>query len=1525
MNKLNKIKYILTILIIIASTLVFMQPIANAEPVGSQVHFDGFGWGSTNLRYSNKFYCDRYGASHTTGTWQAVSNFELRSDDNDWGNRQRAYILYHGYVDNGGGHGGYNDSSKYQIALWLSYGFNVQPDYSVGRTHAKVEEGRNYYYNEVVPATREKVSFSGNSDTILKSNEKNIVMNGTTGTFKLSEAKGNITSMEIHLEEFGTGKSKDVTINPNQSKADNLIELYSDKECTKPINVKDISTKRIYIKNNNLNYFIKKIKINAKNGEKKGYKVNATLWGCLWISGRSPSRAQPLLSADGKEEGKETIGSIEFTVENAYGKIKIIKKGVYQSEGKKRSETINADFKLYCTTLNKWVSGDASKDKQYVDSIDKATTYKSGTTVGKLFATYEYQLVEVAVKGNKSKYYNNPIKMVAVTSDLQKGLKVTKKNNYYASSNVIVYSNRTNTVTVLDERTSGDIKIVKVDDTHKEIALSGAKFKIYCKDKGWLVRNSDGTYKYDGDVKSATEFTSNEKGEAKIECVKYGTYYVYETAAPEGYDITKQDGYENKNNKDPYSYSKDNKWVYLGEVKLNSSNNTVKYTFTNKKIVNLEGKVWLDKLDEDKTSKEYDYVFTDKLDKLLSGIKVNLHISKDVIIDTTTDKDGHYEFNNLNYWNLAESYIEFEYDNKKYVVVDPFVGNDTKINSKAIEEVMTKAELDDEKLTGTDGYNPGRAVTYKGGSNLNKTPLTGYYNDKTYTIEDINLGLLEKINPTMYVSENLQYVKIAINNYTYTYKYGDPDVTNSQFAPTVKRQNEISYSPTKLYPSDIAYNIKNPGGLQVYLVYSIDVKNNMTDPIDDIYNEGKLYLTSLKAEYDKNRFSLSNDQIGNEEKENTQFGMWTGENGIATYSLGAENDEYKNGIESENIGTTYIQLKMNNDFVNKILTGDPDELDALQGPGKWATKANANGYHEYLRTDNVWVDDTNVKDFEGAKGTETYTDKNKYKSNDKYYIHKSLPCSDNSSSLSIKFELGKDRVLSGTVFEDIKEDNSALGNGEIDESEKNRAQNVKVELLDVNKEVTNLYKKDENKPDKVSITQATDIYTSADGNYKIDGVVPGYYYIRFTYGNGSQKMVDTNGNKVDIKSNEYKSTIIKNETIQKAMEATQDEAVKLADWYKHIDAGYNTAIDNLDQRKEIDGYIYTRETVKDKDGKEVTKIKVTDKDGNVKEDKDIIMNINSYTPMIGISVEDDTADVKEIKHDEDGKDITEYKNEFTGFNFGLIKQPDTKITVDKKITNVKFTNQVGTTLVSENPASKQSTYVTALDAAVDKSGSKYAKLEIEPEFIYGSNIELTYEIEIKNNSAKDFVEAVTDPNFGDYYKYGKSENALAKKVTVKVLEDDLDEKFNYNSVPTTTTQTTSYTTSIEPYQISIEPVITEKTESDGTKTTTQYLEMTGWESLESGQSTKTSYTVTALIANDDLDTDYRNDAKVKSLSIDTLSTLSTNSIKEWKAGKTVFTITPTTGENRNQTYWYIAAIALAIGVSGLILIKKKVL
>ena len=47
---------------------------------------------------------------------------------------------------------------------------------------------------------------------------------------------------------------------------------------------------------------------------------------------------------------------------------------------------------------------------------------------------------------------------------------------------------------------------------------------------------------------------------------------------------------------------------------------------------------------------------------------------------------------------------------------------------------------------------------------------TGFYKEETYTIENINLGLVEKLEPTFAIDQMIEYVKIKRGNYTFKYK-----------------------------------------------------------------------------------------------------------------------------------------------------------------------------------------------------------------------------------------------------------------------------------------------------------------------------------------------------------------------------------------------------------------------------------------------------------------------------------------------------------------------------------------------------------------------------------------------------------------------------------------------------------------------------------------------------------------------------------------------------------------------------------
>lgn len=171
----------------------------------------------------------------------------------------------------------------------------------------------------------------------------------------------------------------------------------------------------------------------------------------------------------------------------------------------------------------------------------------------------------------------------------------------------------------------------------------------------------------------------------------------------------------------------------------------------------------------------------------------------------------------------------------------------------------------------------------------------------------------------------------------------------------------------KIYPTDIAYNVaNNTDELKVYVVYSIDVKNNETMYLDDLYTEERLYLDSLVNSYDTSRYELCTNENTSDKSD---FALWSDKDGVASYDVNNENSVYKNGIGKQETETSYIQFRIKDEALRRILERKVTEGELENAP----TVATALGYHEYLRTDNVWVNNESVRDFDGAKGTNIYS------------------------------------------------------------------------------------------------------------------------------------------------------------------------------------------------------------------------------------------------------------------------------------------------------------------------------------------------------------------------------------------------------------------------------------------------------------------------------------------------------------------------------------------------------------------------
>lgn len=1407
--------------------------------------------------------------------------------------------------------------------------------------------------------------FSNSIDNFAKNNVASIQLGSNMASRGVTTENYKLGPFSVNYNDSGNGKITSVSVTDIDGNKIDSKYIKLEDENGKSISASEIKkNKKFYVINSSTKQ-AKKVLVKTKKTSVY-YKIKRIVYrgtkgmiGGKRISGYTP---QNVIKVKVEKHEKETEDEFEFSIKVKKGDLTITKYGNYANNGKDETEKLSEmKFKLYCDTLGEWVKSVDSNKLEFTSKFNEAKEYttdsKGNIKIENLYAgSYVYTLVET--DGNKA-YYIDPINIQKSVSNKEsdENVKTITEGNtiYYAIKNVTVFYQNNNEIKVTDNRTSGDLTIVKQDYNYNDLKLEGAEFKLqlvegqYIENKNeWLMNQENGSYDYteithdkylSNDVTKAGTYVTDKEGKINLKGIVNGTYKVYETKTPIGYDITKQDGYEKDD------LSKQNHWVYCGEVTVLTNNNKVEYKLNNKKIIaNLEGIVWLDYPDKKDTMETDGIYMQNGLDQLKEGIPVILYkklrddkgnLTGDVekIASTTTDSNGHYTFTtknefegedkNIYYWELADCYVEFSYDNKTYVVVNPFVGDNNEVNSKALEYKMETAELKDESLTGMEGEFPGRAVTYQANQSEKWTYeqilkdtniLSAYYNEETYTVQNINLGILEKYDPDFSIDETIAYIKVKMKGYTYTYNYGGKDQKILDAVPTVNPQDSSRSFSASIYPTDIAYNVVNYAAedkLQVYVVYRIDITNNAMSIGDTNYVENKMYLESLTNDYDSERYELSKDN----ESDSKDFALWkeveanTTENGasykVAKYDVEANDSVYKNGIEPDNgkgegnnTITSFIQFKMKEEALQKILTGKIGLKDIEKAP----TMAEASTYHEYLRTDNVWVDDENVKAYEGHKEAEYKASGDNGK---KYYVHKSTIDTEKTNALYLILELGKPRVLSGIAFEDITNNQeNKLGNGICDEGENNRAKAVKVELLNEAKEVSDLYKVDkstntivyeeESKLPK-AVTQ-----TDENGNYEFEGVVPGYYYVRFTYGDGTQKIMPADK---AIKSNDYKSTIINTEEnkagsiIKDAMEAPVDsEDKKLVEWYKYLDTNtkYSTAVDDMNQRKNS-GTEYTK-------GEEVT-----------------LENINAYTPRTSISIENDEKDFTNNQ--------SEHKPEYEGFNFGIITVPEKIIKLDKKITNVDITTQTGTQIVNGNPEENVK-YLSDLDG-IKNGGSSYAKAEIDPSILYGSALRTKYKITVSNESDKDYIENEGDEHFGYYYKYGIAEYAEAKEITIEEVKDYLDKDYDLDINQQIISTNSKSNIKIKPEEIKSEENNTTETSkvADGTTTikTNNVYKITGWSSMAKDESESIEYVATSLLKSSEDDLAYSNDAEITKIKLDKLTTLESGF--NWDDGykETVITITPTTGENRSNTNWIVAVIALIVLSTGIVILKKKVL
>ena len=970
-------------------------------------------------------------------------------------------------------------------------------------------------------------------------------------------------------------------------------------------------------------------------------------------------------------------------------------------------------------------------------------------------------------------------------------------------------------------------KLDKIDLDKTSITNLEAEVLLQYEDGTWLTVDDGGKVDY---VKEKP--TSGIKVPGEIKRVKRGTYHIYEIKAPKGYCLEYQDG---------YVAEKD--WVDIGEIRINyyrtiseqsDPNNNI-YSISpgkesptiaigNHKYVTVKGFVWEEIAKKGKN--DYNNYFDNNGDEKLGGINVKI-INEDKPLSETkvTDGNGSYEIAydtngvRLVYWNLENACVSFEYGKNEYVTVtvDERYPVEEDIYSRAIEQNYNEHPdgFDDELKEQNynehpDGFDD-ELKEQKGSAVTKQGTLWNYYKEEDYVIETINLGLIRKIDPDYTIKQTLEYVKLTKGDYAFKYNIGDsakPDIDNSEGATQEdllpKVQGQTTTYPTftqPIYPSDIRYNssgnIEDKDKYKVYVIYKISVYNSQPAEVRDfagkyVYNEQALELKSLVNNYNQqtddglgiNKYVLDTESyVKNIDGANdSQFKCWkANSDNQATFDVNNQNSAFKDGIAPEETKSTYIQFRVTDEALNTLVRNDLTR-DETKKFFKCASDIKTEAWHRYLRNDSYWE----------AGGSE-YTKEN---------IHYSVTKEKTARALFIKLKLHDTRIISGTVFEDqrtedSKDKNTRIGDGQFNENIEKKLSDVIVSLVapknsvdSEGKEVTiynvvNTYNDD--------LVQGADGKWSAktslaitkvkeDGTYSIPGVVPGTYYLQFDYGDGNVTYTNLQGkntkNIKEEKDENGKSIFslaegaLKKEEKPKIETKIQDSNVpiKTKDYKSTILTGPANPANNAGEYwfiKNIDGK--TNNVATDTD--DIIKIRTNnDKEMNhtyIADNEKTVLT--ARTPEIKLNFEYVANKETAIN------DVTKLNTNLTGMCFGIIERPKTDMTLNKEISNVKLTLQNGATMINGNPALVSvSAFLSNITSGDGKNGVKNAKIETDLEKIYGSELEVTYKLTVTNKSEVDYATS-------DYYKYGtETEDDLVKTKPSKVM-DYISEDSKYAS------------------------------------------------------------------------------------------------------------------------------------------------
>lgn len=460
---------------------------------------------------------------------------------------------------------------------------------------------------------------------------------------------------------------------------------------------------------------------------------------------------------------------------------------------------------------------------------------------------------------------------------------------------------------------------------------------------------------------------------------------------------------------------------------------------------------------------------------------------------------------------------------------------------------------------------------------------------------------------------------------------------------------------------------------------------------------------------------------------------------------------------------------------------------------------------------------------------------------------------------------------------------------------------------------------------KITLTENTGsgkVYkatTDGNGDFKIEGYIPGDYTLTYTWGGKTHTI---NGQNKEIAVQDYKGTVYDYERYQKNYEDNENNKKWWKTWeYKYVKNGdkweeqktsldsnrYTDAVDDYNARLDID--------------KEIQDVK---KDTTITRDK-----MDSTTPTMGIGVEYETTYSASTGN--------KYTYCIDNIDFGIIERAKQNLVLNKRIKKMKVTLANGQVIADlEVTIDEKGNYKITGDkkgitymqpSATTSPQNGFIRLELDNELIQGSKLEVEYEIKATNNSEVDYVSE-------KFYKCGVKEGEIVAIHPTGII-DYLDKNWAFDL--SQNNQITEVKTNAEAIRdLVTDDVIENENSTIGEKMIlySEYLANTPLQPVKDKDTATITFNVSKLLTTTDeisLNNEVE-EVEVKKTGGSRLQTTPGNYVPGMGSKEVddsmaeTAIVTPATGENQN----YILPIAIGVTVliilgAGVIIIKKKVI